>query len=66
MAADCQAIWQGTKALWVCDDAAVERGGGEGTSCMVRDLGEAVCDAVCVGARQRTRRRTKRCDERPE
>jgi hypothetical protein len=62
-----QAVWRGTNALWVCDrdDAAVYRGGEEGSSGMARDWGEAVCDAVCGWARPR-RRRTKRRNERPE
>ena len=59
-ATEGQAVWRGTNALWVCDDAAVDRGGGEGTSGMARDLGEAVCEAVCGWARRR--RRTKRRD----
>jgi hypothetical protein len=29
--------WRGAGALWVFDDAAVERGGGEGSSGMGRD-----------------------------
>ncbi len=50
--------------LWVCDDAAVYRCGGEGPSGMARDQGEAVCDAVCGWERQR--RRTKVRDKHPE
>jgi hypothetical protein len=46
-ATEGQAVWRGTDALWVCDDAAVYRGGGEGSSGKARDRGEAVCDAVC-------------------
>jgi hypothetical protein len=46
-------VWRGTDSdalsRWVCDDAAVyhDRGGGEGSSGMAKDRGEAVCDAVC-------------------
>jgi hypothetical protein len=63
-ATEGQAVWRGTDALWVCDDAAVYRCGGEGSSGMARDRGEAVCNAVCRWARRR--RRAKRRDERPE
>jgi hypothetical protein len=64
VATEGQAVWRGTDALWVCDDAAVYRGGGEESNGIARDLGEAVCDAVCGWTRRR--RRAKRRDERPE
>jgi hypothetical protein len=38
-ATEGQAVWRGTDDLWVCDNAAVYRGGGEGSSGMARERG---------------------------